>query len=55
VDIEQRIQTASAEMKRAKTFDYMVVNNEVSQAMADVESIITAEKCRAKSRKVCTT
>ena len=51
-DIERRIRTASAEMKRVKIFDYVVVNTEVSQAMADVESIITAEKCRAKPRKV---
>ena len=51
-DIERRIRTASAEMKKVKLFDYVVVNTEVGQAMADVESIITAEKCRAKPREV---
>lgn len=51
-DIERRIRTASAEMKKIKIFDYMVVNTDVGQATADVKSIITAEKCRAKPRKV---
>ena len=51
-DIERRIRTASAEMKKANVFDYMVVNIDVGQATADVKSIITAEKCRAKPRKV---
>ena len=51
-DIERRIRTASAEMKKVKVFDYMVVNTDVGQATADVKSIITAEKCRAKPRNV---
>ena len=51
-DIERRIRTASAEMKKVKIFDYVVVNTDVGQATADVKSIITAEKCRAKPRNV---
>lgn len=46
VDLDRRIETAHEEMKRLPIFNYVVVNDEVERAVAKVDAIITAEKCR---------
>ena len=51
-DLKRRIETADEEMKRLPLFDYVVVNDTVDQAVAKIDAIITAEKCRANPRVV---
>lgn len=48
---ELRLKTASEEMKRAKDFDYVVVNRwgEIEQALSNIQAIVTAEKCRVRN------
>lgn len=54
VDLTQRIETAHKEMKRLPIFDYVVVNHRdrVELAVAQIDAIITAEKCRVNPRVV---
>jgi guanylate kinase len=50
--LKLRKDTASEEMARVRDFDYAVVNRpgEIDNAVSDIESIITAEKCRPGNR-----
>ncbi|MBI4289284.1 MAG: guanylate kinase [Chloroflexi bacterium] len=52
--LAQRLQVAREEMKRLPEFDYIVVNADarMDQAIAQIEAIITAEKCRVQPRIV---
>ena len=54
VDLELRMKAAQEEMKRLPMFDYVVVNHEngVRRAVSQIESIITAEKCRVNQRSI---
>lgn len=54
IDLNLRIETAWEEMKRLPLFDYVVVNRqgEVDLALAQIDAIITAEKCRVNPRVV---
>lgn len=52
VDLRRRIETADEEMEQLPLFDYIVVNDKVEQAVAKIDAIITAEKCRANPRDV---
>jgi len=49
-----RLKTAESEMRQIELFDYAVMNHrdEVECAVQDVLSIIRAEKCRVKTRRV---
>ncbi len=53
-ELELRLQTARDELSRAGEFDYRVVNRdgELEQAVADIDAIIRAEKCRVTLREV---
>jgi len=51
-DLNRRIETADEEMKQLPLFDYVVVNDKVDQAVAKIDAMITAEKCRANPRVV---
>jgi len=53
-DLELRLRTAGEEIEKLPLFDYLVFNREgeIGRAVADIEAIITAEKCRVKSRKL---
>lgn len=42
--VGQRLKTAIAEIKQAPQYDYIVVNNTVMQCVADIVSIIIAER-----------
>jgi guanylate kinase len=44
--IEKRLQCVDGEMKLANRYDFMVINDEVSKAVDQIKSIITAEKSR---------
>lgn len=50
IDLKRRIATAQEEMKRLPIFDYVVVNDRVDTAVAKIDAIITAEKCRVNPR-----
>lgn len=54
-ELELRLKTAKKELDSIPMFDYVVVNREgkIKQTIADINAIITAEKCRAIQR-VCT-
>jgi guanylate kinase len=49
-----RIRTAEAELEKLSLFDYVVLNRqgETARAVADIEAIIAAEKCRVKPREL---
>lgn len=54
VDLEVRMSAAEKEMDGISMFDYVVVNHKdgIKQAISQIESIITAEKCRVKPRAI---
>ena len=54
IDLEVRIKAAEREMNSLSMFDYVVVNHKdgIGQAISQIESIITAEKCRVKPRTI---
>lgn len=53
-ELELRLKTAFEELKQMMMFDYVVVNRpgEIDKAVADIEAIIAAEKCRASPREI---
>jgi guanylate kinase len=53
-ELELRLKTAEKELDQLDMFDYVIVNreNEVAKTIADVRSIIAAEKCKVKQREV---
>ena len=48
--IRQRLERARWEYTQAKQYDYIVLNDEGAHAAREIESIITAEKCKAALR-----
>ncbi|MCH7712589.1 MAG: guanylate kinase [Chloroflexi bacterium] len=52
-EMDLRLKTAGEEMKRAAEFDYRVVNRDgnLTRAVAEIDAIITAEKCRTDPRQ----
>jgi guanylate kinase len=52
-DLDLRLKTAEEEIKQMPLFDYLVFNrlNEIDRAVAEIEAIITAEKCRVTPRE----
>ena len=46
--INARLKVAEHEMSRAGSYDYVVVNDNIDQAVEDILSIIKAAKCSAK-------
>ena len=53
-DIERRLNQAWTELARAADYDYRVVNHDgqLHRAIADIDAIIGAEKCRVRPRMV---
>lgn len=47
--IQLRMKNALTELKQAEHYDYVIVNDTVDQAAADLEAIIRAERCRAQN------
>jgi len=54
IHLKRRIETAHEEMKQLPSFDYLVVNHRdrVHEAVAEIDAIITAEKCRVNPKVV---
>lgn len=48
--IQGRLQKAREEYRHIPQYDYMVVNDKVSDAAAEIVSIMTAEDCRTRNR-----
>jgi len=53
-DLKLRLQTAKEELSQTSQFDYRVINRDggLEQAIAEIDAIITAEKCRIIPRVV---
>jgi guanylate kinase len=53
-ELDLRLKTAQEELEKLTLFDYLVINrhNELDKAVADIEAIIKAEKCRAVPREI---
>ena len=45
-----RLQKAREEYKEIPHYDYLVVNDKVSEAAAEIISILVAEGCRTRNR-----
>ena len=54
IDLALRIKTAGEEIKQLSLFDYVVFNRqgEIDRAVSEIQSIITAEKCRVNQREI---
>jgi len=48
--VELRLQKAREECQLCSSYDYIVVNDSVSSASAEILSILTAERCRTNKR-----
>lgn len=48
--IQGRLQKAREEYREIPNYDYLVVNDKVSEAAAEIIAILTAEGCRTKNR-----
>ena len=48
--IQGRLQKAREECKQMPNYDYLVVNDKVSEAAGEIIAILTAESCRTKHR-----
>lgn len=49
--VQKRVSTAKDEYKFADRYDYIVINDDPSRAVNEINSIVTAEKCRLSERK----
>ena len=49
--IQGRLTQAKEEFKEIPHYDYLVVNDQVSNAVREIESILIAAECRVESRK----
>ena len=49
--IAGRLEKARVELKEIPGYDYLVINDKVSGAVAEIEAILTAAECRVENRK----
>ena len=50
--MQERLRVAPHECESAQKYQYTVINNDIQQAVAEVEAILTAEACRSQYRKL---
>lgn len=50
-ELARRLQTAEAETKRARGYDYLVVNDRLERASGELRAIVVAERARTARRK----
>ena len=48
VAVEHRLLTAQSEIRRARGYDYTIVNDDVERALADLKAIVRAERARSQ-------
>lgn len=49
--IAGRLEKARVEFKEIPNYDYLVINDKVSEAVTEIEAILTAAECRVDNRK----
>ena len=49
--IQGRLEKAKVEFREVPNYDYLVINDKVSSAVHEIESILTAAECRIKNRE----
>ena len=49
--IAGRLEKARVEFKEIPNYDYLVINDKVSDAVAEIEAILTAAECRVENRE----
>ena len=49
--IAGRLEKAKVEFREIPSYDYLVINDKVSGAVAEIEAILTAAECRVGTRK----
>ena len=49
--IAGRLEKAKIEFKEIPSYDYLVINDKVSGAVAEIEAILKAAECRVENRK----
>ena len=49
--IAGRLEKAKVELKEVPNYDYLVINDEVANAVREIEAILTAAECRVENRK----
>lgn len=50
-DVERRLRNAGIEVQLYERFDYVVLNDDLDRALARLESIIVAERCRPERQR----
>lgn len=50
-DVERRLRNAGIEVQLYERFDYVVVNDDLDRALAQLEAIIIAERCRPELQR----
>lgn len=48
--IQGRLEKARVELQEIPKYDYLVINDQVANAVTEIESILTAAQCRVKDR-----
>lgn len=48
--IQERLEKAKVELREIPNYNYLVINDKVSQAVREIESILTAAECRVDNR-----
>ena len=48
--IQGRLEKAKTEFKEIPHYDYLVINDKVSDAVTEIEAILTAAECRVENR-----
>lgn len=49
--VRQRLQTARREIRRFAEFDYIVINNNVKEAVRELTAVIVSRRCALENRK----
>jgi guanylate kinase len=50
-DLERRLRNAAVEVGLYEKFNYVIVNDDIDRALASLEAIITAERCRLSRQR----
>ena len=48
--VRERLARSREDILLARYYDYLVINNDLDQAVEEIQAIITAEHCRARER-----
>ena len=49
-EIQKRLARAKEEVRNAHSYDYFVINNDVENAVREIDAIMTAEHCKPQER-----